>query len=150
MLLTGLTLFVGPALSKLPHYGLVLLMVASGVVLLVSQPRSLLVNLFLWWTVMTWALYIYAGEKMPWLTLHLLLPGEGDKGEPRFGKARPVLAGGKAIRTGGDAAPVAADWDGDGRLDLVVGAEDGSVVWCRNAGTAREPTAGPTSCRPRS
>lgn len=69
-----LTLFVGPGLSKLPQYGLALLMVASGVALLVSQPRSLLVNLLLWWTVVTWALYIYAGEKMPWLTLHLLLP----------------------------------------------------------------------------
>jgi hypothetical protein len=32
-----------------------------------------------------------------------------------------------------------ADWDGDGKLDLVVGAGDGSVVWFRNAGTAREP-----------
>ncbi|HTD77629.1 MAG TPA: flippase activity-associated protein Agl23, partial [Chloroflexota bacterium] len=74
VLFTALTLFVGPALAKGPHYGLALLMVASGVVLLVSQPRSLLINLFLWWTVMTWALYIYAGEKMPWLTLHILLP----------------------------------------------------------------------------
>src|SRR5439155_18758025 len=36
-------------------------------------------------------------------------------------------------------APVAADWDGDGRLDLIVGAEDGSVVWYRNVGTAKEP-----------
>ena len=39
----------------------------------------------------------------------------------------------------GDAAPVVADWDGDGRPDLIVGAEDGSVVWYRNAGTAKEP-----------
>jgi FG-GAP-like repeat len=32
-----------------------------------------------------------------------------------------------------------ADWDGDGRLDLIVGAEDGSVVWYRNVGSAQEP-----------
>ena len=40
---------------------------------------------------------------------------------------------------GGDAAPVAADWDGDGKLDLVLGAGDGSVVWFRNVGTRSEP-----------
>jgi hypothetical protein len=32
-----------------------------------------------------------------------------------------------------------ADWDGDGKPDLIVGAEDGSVVWYRNAGTAAAP-----------
>jgi uncharacterized protein (TIGR03663 family) len=74
VLFTALTLFVGPGFPKFLHYGLALLMIASGVALLVSQPRSLLVNLFLWWAVVTWALYIYAGEKMPWLTLHILLP----------------------------------------------------------------------------
>jgi len=36
------------------------------------------------------------------------------------------------------AAPVVADWDGDGAWDLVVGAADGSVTWFRNTG---EPTA---------
>jgi hypothetical protein len=34
---------------------------------------------------------------------------------------------------------VVADWDGDGRLDLIVGAEDGSVVWYRNADGAAGP-----------
>jgi hypothetical protein len=31
------------------------------------------------------------------------------------------------------------DWNGDGRLDLIVGAEDGSVVWYRNSGRATQP-----------
>ena len=48
-------------------------------------------------------------------------------------------ADGRPIKVAGDAAPVAADWDGDGVLDLLVGAEDGSVVWYRNAGTPRAP-----------
>jgi hypothetical protein len=41
--------------------------------------------------------------------------------------------------TEGDAAPVVADWDGDGKPDLIVGAGDGSVVWYRNEGTATAP-----------
>ena len=28
----------------------------------------------LWWTALTWIAYSYAGEKMPWLTVHLALP----------------------------------------------------------------------------
>jgi uncharacterized protein (TIGR03663 family) len=28
----------------------------------------------LWWVGMTWIIYSYAGEKMPWLTVHLALP----------------------------------------------------------------------------
>jgi len=28
----------------------------------------------LWWTLLTWIGYSYAGEKMPWLTVHLALP----------------------------------------------------------------------------
>ena len=34
----------------------------------------------------------------------------------------------------GHANPVAADWDADGRWDLVVSADDGSVAWYRNEG----------------
>jgi hypothetical protein len=64
---------------------------------------------------------------------------EGDGKEFAFGKPQRLEAGGKPLKVNGDAAPVAADWDGDGRLDLIVGAEDGSVVWYRNVGSRTEP-----------
>jgi hypothetical protein len=69
----------------------------------------------------------------------VLLPGVEGRGGPRFGKPVPLLAAGLPVEVNGDAAPAVADWDGDGRADLIVGAEDGSVVWHRNAGTGREP-----------
>lgn len=68
-----------------------------------------------------------------------LIPNEGKGAELAFGNPRRLEAAGQPIKVNGDAAPVAADWDGDGKLDLLVGAEDGSVVWYRNVGTAKEP-----------
>lgn len=59
--------------------------------------------------------------------------------ELRFGPAKKLtLADAKPVHVPMNAAPVVADWDGDGRLDLIVGAEDGSVVWFRNIGTKKE------------
>jgi hypothetical protein len=55
-----------------------------------------------------------------------------------FGEAKPIAAGGKPIAIAhGDAAPAVADWDGDGKPDLVVGGGDGSVVWFRNEGSRK-------------
>jgi hypothetical protein len=67
------------------------------------------------------------------------IPNEGKEKELAFGMPRRLEAAGQPIKVSGDAAPVAADWDGDGRLDLIVGAEDGSVVWYRNVGSSQEP-----------
>ncbi len=67
------------------------------------------------------------------------IPNEGKPPEPTFGTPRRLEARGQTIKVAGDAAPVAADWDGDGRLDLIVGAENGSVVWYRNAGSPGDP-----------
>jgi hypothetical protein len=44
-----------------------------------------------------------------------------------------------AEQTLGDAGPVAADWDADGLVDLLVGAADGCVWWFRNTGRAGSP-----------
>jgi hypothetical protein len=68
-----------------------------------------------------------------------LIPNEGKGKELAFGTPRRLEAAGQPIKVKGDAAPVVADWDGDGQPDLLVGSEDGSVVWFRNVGTARKP-----------
>jgi hypothetical protein len=67
------------------------------------------------------------------------IPNEGPGKKLAFGPPRRVEAAGEPIKVNGDAAPVAADWDGDGQLDLIVGADNGSVVWFRNAGSPRTP-----------
>jgi hypothetical protein len=65
---------------------------------------------------------------------------EGTKQRYVFGKPMRLKANGKEIAVpAGDAGPCVADWDGDGLLDLVVGCGDGSVLFYRNVGTAREP-----------
>jgi hypothetical protein len=68
-----------------------------------------------------------------------LIPNEGRGKELAFGTPRRLEAAGQPIKVNGDAAPVVADWDGDSKPDLLVGAEDGSAVWFRNIGTAGEP-----------
>jgi hypothetical protein len=68
-----------------------------------------------------------------------LIPNEARGRGLAFGTPRRLEAAGRPIQVNGDAAPVVADWDGDGRPDLIVGAEDGSVVWYRNVGSARQP-----------
>jgi hypothetical protein len=40
---------------------------------------------------------------------------------------------------GHHAAPVIADWDGDGRWDILTGSHDGGVYWYRNIGKAGQP-----------
>jgi FG-GAP-like repeat len=73
-----------------------------------------------------------------------LIPNEGTRTAWAFGKEQPLQAGGKPIRVPhGDAHPIAADWDGDGKLDLLVGAGDGSVWFYRNVGTAKVPELAP-------
>ena len=69
-----------------------------------------------------------------------LVPNEGTPTAYAFGKERQLQAGGKPLRVeGGDAGPFVADWDGDGRPDLLVGAGDGSVWFFRNVGTRTAP-----------
>jgi hypothetical protein len=68
-----------------------------------------------------------------------LVPNEGTPKRHAFGKERQLRAGGKPLEVDGDAGPFACDWDGDGKLDLLVGSGDGSVWFYRNVGSGKEP-----------
>jgi FG-GAP-like repeat len=68
-----------------------------------------------------------------------LLRNEGTRQKHAFGKAEQLQAGGSPLRVHGDAGPFACDWDGDGKLDLLVGSGDGSVWFYRNIGTGSVP-----------
>jgi hypothetical protein len=72
-----------------------------------------------------------------------LVPNEGTPSKYAFGKPRQLTADGKPLRVNGDAGPFACDWDGDGKLDLLVGSGDGSVWFYRNIGTSSAPRLAP-------
>ena len=73
------------------------------------------------------------------------LANEGKSGEAAenkkfsFGKPIKLKAGGRPIAVPrGDAGPLVADWDGDGRDDLLVGTGAGDVQFYRNMGDPDE------------
>jgi len=57
-----------------------------------------------------------------------------------FGESIELLSTSNRKRS--DSHPVAADWDGDGRLDLIVGYGKGDVIWYPNINTPVEPVFG--------
>jgi hypothetical protein len=67
-----------------------------------------------------------------------LIPNAGSRRSPAFGEPVKLEDAGRGLQIS-DSAPVAADWDGDGRLDLLVATGEGSVYFYRNVGTARDP-----------
>lgn len=103
---------------------------------------------------------LLAGNSAGYLVLVENLSGIGVEA-PRFGPPRRLEAGGETIRilagpNGSIQGPAeakwgyttigVADWDGDGRQDVVMNSIWGRVQWYRNLGPAAEekPTAGAT------
>ena len=69
-----------------------------------------------------------------------LVPNQGTLRKPSWGSPVRLKAGGSPISAdGGAASPHMADWDGDGKSDLLLGSGSGQVVWCRNMGTKSKP-----------
>lgn len=84
-------------------------------------------------------LLVGSGDGYVWL-----VPNESTSGNnadsDQFGTPVKLEAVGKAIKVNmGHSHPIAADWDKDGKADLLVGTGAGSVLWFRNIGTAKEP-----------
>lgn len=70
-----------------------------------------------------------------------LITNVGKRKQPRFAKPQPLMANGQAaLVPGGDAGPFAADWDLDGRKDLIVGSGNGAIYMFRNVGTNKKPS----------
>lgn len=68
------------------------------------------------------------------------VPNKGSRQKPVWGTPEPVNADAREIvAQGSRAGPFVADWDGDGKLDLILGSGSGSVVWFRNTGSAKTP-----------
>ena len=69
-----------------------------------------------------------------------LLLNESNGKALKWGAAKKLMADAQVIRVpGGDSGPVVADWDGDGRHDLLLGCGDGSVRFYKNMMPSGEP-----------
>src|SRR5262249_43948144 len=71
----------------------------------------------------------------------LVYLNQGTRANPRYPFARlACTAAGRPLGVGWSAAPLAVDWDGDGALDLLCGAERNRILFFRNdPGADRSP-----------
>jgi hypothetical protein len=77
------------------------------------------------------------------------IPNEGTAKAWAFGSPQHLRAGIEDIKVEGDAGPTIADWDGDGKPDLLCGSADGSVRFYRNTGKVDPHTKLPILAAPR-
>ena len=63
----------------------------------------------------------------------------GNRAKEAFEVPQAVSIGGLELLVDHDAAAVAADWDCDSRLDLIVGSRNGAVYWCRGLKSEGRP-----------
>lgn len=68
-----------------------------------------------------------------------LIPHTGSNEPMSFGEPKPMEDARGPIRVSGDAGPLVVDWDGDGKLDLLVGDGAGEVRFYRNIGDEAGP-----------
>jgi hypothetical protein len=70
----------------------------------------------------------------------LFYPNRGTKSQPRYSYARLITtADGKPLDVGWSSAPLVVDWDGDGLVDLLSGAERNCILFYKNEGQPGAP-----------
>lgn len=69
-----------------------------------------------------------------------LLLNTGTDAAPVFSASTLILNGGGVLDVGSRASPVVTDWNNDGRKDLLVGCEAGTVYFFENKGTDAAPS----------
>lgn len=68
--------------------------------------------------------------------------GRDHGGHPLYSEPQPVWQENALLYAGTLPVPNAADWDGDGAIDLIVGNSEGRVLLFKNFGTSRQPRFG--------
>ncbi len=71
----------------------------------------------------------------------IVAENSGTKEQPVFRRRKLLYdTAGKPIDVGYDSCPHVTDWNGDGRKDLLVGAEKGCILYYENCGTDEQPS----------
>ncbi len=79
---------------------------------------------------------ILQGSSYPWY-----LPNTGCKGAPRYDRITTLLQKRPPVGAGDFAIVTAGDLNGDGKPDLVIGNEDGYLLYVQNSSSTKEPDA---------